>query len=183
MTFTSESDILFQLNNKKTRKQGFSMLVEKYQEPLYWNIRRMVISHEDTRDVLQETFIRVWKNLGNFKGNAKIYSWMYRIAINETFRFLEKKKRSPEEEIDLESMLLQKLESEPWINGTEAEMKLQRAILSLPPRQRQVFNMRYFGEMTYDEIAEVLNTSVESLKVNYHHSKKKIEALLKYDAI
>lgn len=159
------------------------MLVDGYQDPLYWTIRRMVLSHEDSRDILQDTFLRIWKNLESFRQDSKLYSWMYRIAINETFRFMDKKKKILGEIIDLEDILLQHLESDTWINGSEAEIKLQKAILTLPPKQRMVFNMRYFDEMKYDEIAEILDTSVPSLKVSYHHSRKKIEALLKYDAI
>jgi len=158
----TEYDILALIKSKTTRKKGFSLLVGRYQEPLYWTIRRMLISHEDSRDVLQETFIRIWKNLDGYRQESKIFSWIYRIAINETFRFMEKKSKLIEGSMDLEEVMVQELERDKWINADEAEKKLQKAVLSLPTEQRMVVNMRYFDEMKYDEIAEILGTEVVS---------------------
>ncbi|HPR30492.1 MAG TPA: RNA polymerase sigma factor [Prolixibacteraceae bacterium] len=167
------------IRNKPT-SYHINELIETYEEGLYWYLRKIIISHDNTKDVLQETFVRVWKNLGSFKGEAKISTWIYRIAHNEAIRFLEKEKRRYEElGMTIEEGLKNKLQSDEYVSGDDIQMKLQMALLKLPVTQRSVFTMRYFDEMSYDDIAEILETSVNSLKVSYHHAKNKIEEILK----
>lgn len=165
-------------------KYNIKQLIEKHQQELYWYIRKILISHENTKDVLQETFLRAWKSLDGFRGQATIQTWLYRIARNEAIRFLEKEKRRLETTgISIEVELLNKLTTGEYISGDDIEMNLQRAILTLPLTQREVFNMRYFDEMKYELIAEILETSVNSAKVSYHHAKTKIEQNLKEEII
>jgi RNA polymerase sigma-70 factor, ECF subfamily len=174
-----ESKIVELVKNKQTRKQGVSLLIDLYQEQLYWHIRKMIISHDDTKDVLQEVFLRVWKNIDRFKGDSKLSSWLYRIATNETIRFLDKKRGLLQNSSELEESLTKELESSDFINGDKIQMELQKAILKLPEKQRLAFNMRYFDEMKYEDIAEILETTVNSSKVSYYHAKTKIEQLMK----
>lgn len=165
-------------------KYNIKKLIENHQQELYWYIRKILISHENTKDVLQETFLRAWKSLDGFRGQATIQTWLYRIARNEAIRFLEKEKRRLETTgISIEVELLNKLTTGEYISGDDIEMNLQRAILTLPLTQREVFNMRYFDEMKYELIAEILETSVNSAKVSYHHAKTKIEQNLKEEII
>lgn len=165
-------------------KYNIKQLIENHQQELYWYIRKILISHENTKDVLQETFLRAWKSLDGFRGQATIQTWLYRIARNEAIRFLEKEKRRLETTgISIEVELLNKLTTGEYISGDDIEMNLQRAILTLPLTQREVFNMRYFDEMKYELIAEILETSVNSAKVSYHHAKTKIEQNLKEEII
>jgi len=156
--------------------------MEKYQEKVYWVIRRMVIDHESSDDIAQETFVKVWKNLDKFKGESKLYTWIYRIATNEALTHLRKKKRRFFLPIgDLENELISTLEADTYYNGDEIQLKLQRAILTLPEKQRLVFNMKYFEELKFREIAEVLEVTIGNLKAQYHHAVKKIEKYLKED--
>jgi RNA polymerase sigma factor (sigma-70 family) len=171
------------LQNNKTKRESFSEVVELYQQRLYWHIRKMVVSHDDARDVLQEVFIRVWNGAEKFKGDAPLAVWLYKIAGNESLRFLEKVKKQTAGRTGLEEILIQKLETEPWIDGNESEKKLQKAIFSLPEKQRLVFNMRYFEEMSYEEMSKILDTSVESLKTSYHYASKKITAIIKNEIL
>jgi len=165
-----------------SRNYAYNLIVRKYQERLYYHIRRMVITHEDADDVVQNTLIKAWKGLPKFKEEAQLYTWLYRIATNESITFLnKKKKRFFIPIVDVEHELSQSLESDEQYSGDEIQLTLQKAILTLPEKQRLVFNMRYYDEMKYDEIAEVLGTSVGALKASYHHAVKKIENYIKKD--
>lgn len=171
--------ILAAFKNEKTRETAFTQLVRKYQERLYWHVRRMVVDHEDTNDVLQNTFIKVWKNLEDFREEANLYTWLYRIATNETLTWIEQqKKRTSISLSDTESTLANKLEAQKGFDINKLEWRLQQAIQSLPEKQRIVFNLRYYDEMPYEEMATVLETSVGALKASYHHAVKKVEAFL-----
>lgn len=153
-----------------------------YQEKLYWHIRKMLLSHDDTNDVLQNTFLKAWNGIDNFRGESQISTWLYRIATNETLTFLANKRiRNIQSINDVEDLLLQNLRSDNYINGNEAQLKLQRAILTLPEKQRLVFNMKYFDEMKYEEMEAILGTTVGALKASYHHAVKKIEKFLELD--
>lgn len=161
---------------------AFNQLVLKYQERLYWHIRKIVIGHDDADDVLQNTMIKVWKSLPGFRSDSSLYTWIYRIATNEALTFLKQKKRKAFAPwVDVEQNNSASLESDPWFDGNEIQLKLQHAILKLPEKQRIVFNMKYFDEVKYEAMAEILNTSVGALKASYHHAVKKIEAMLRDD--
>ncbi len=165
---------LFRDENKKS--YAFNLLVRKYQERLYWHIRKILINHEDSDDALQNTFIKVWNNLSRFREDSKLFTWIYRIATNEALLLLkQKKKRSIIASDDANELLINSLESSEYIDGNELQINLQKAVLSLPEKQRLVFNMKYFDEMKYDDISEILGTSVGALKASYHHAVKKIE--------
>jgi RNA polymerase sigma-70 factor, ECF subfamily len=175
-----EFTFIEQLKNEVTRETAFRELISQYKERLYWHIRKIVIGHEDADDVLQNTFIKVFKNINNFKGESKIYSWMYRIATNESISHLNKKAKL--EKIDsetLQNQLVENLQADIYFDGDEIQLKLQKAIATLPQKQQLVFNMKYFDDMKYHDISEILETSVGSLKASYHHARKKIESFLK----
>ena len=157
-------------------------MVREYQQKIYWHIRKMVIDHDEADDLVQEIFVKVWKNLDKFRQDSQLYTWVYRIATNECLNYLRKKKQRFFIPIhDIQGELSQKLDSSPHIDGDEIQLKLQKALLKLPDKQRLVFNMKYFDEMKYEEIAEITETSVGSLKASYHHAVKKIEEFLKQD--
>ncbi len=180
MTHNSDDKILEMCRNPESGNYGFNLLVRKYQEQVYKHIRRMVFDHDDADDLVQETFIKVWKNLNQFRHDSKLYTWIYRIATNETLSFLKKKKRKYLLPInDYENQLAKNLEDDNFFTGDEIQLKLQKAILSLPEKQRLVFNMKYFDEMTYEEISEIFGTSIGALKASYHFAVKKIENNLK----
>ncbi len=175
----SEEEILKQIRNPKTRYEGFAKLVAKYSERLYRQIRKMVLSHDDANDILQEVFIKAWTNIDNFRGEAKLSTWLYRIAINESITFLNKLRARNNISIDEEnSFLINRLESDEYFDGDEAQKLLQKAILTLPDKQRLVFQLKYFEEMKYEEMSDILGTSVGALKASYHHAVKKIENFL-----
>lgn len=177
----SDSQLLEQFRVESTRNMAFHMLVTKYQKRIYWQVRRIIIDHEDANDVVQNTFIKVWKNLENFKESSQLYTWLYRIATNESLTFLKQKRAPlyvPFENV--ERGLSRKMDDN-YFKGDEIEKKLQKAILILPEKQRIVFNMRYYDEMPYEQMSEVLETSVGALKASYHHAVKKIEESLKAD--
>jgi RNA polymerase sigma factor (sigma-70 family) len=158
------------------REKAFTVIVKRYQEKVYWQIRRLVVSHDDADDVMQHVFIKAWKGLDNFREDAKLYTWLYRIAVNESLSFLEQqKKRSSVSLDDISGSVEQKLVQEKGFDEKEAVWKLQKAIQQLPEKQRAVFNLRYFEEMPYEQMSEVLETSVGALKASYHHAVKKIE--------
>lgn len=162
------------------KEKGFTLIIKKYQEKLYWHIRRLVIDHEDANDVLQNMFIKVWNNLDNFREDAQLYTWLYRIATNESLTFLEQQKRRTVVSLsDMESGLSNKLAAEKYFDPNKLEWKLQQAILSLPEKQRIVFNLRYYDEMPYEEMSRVLETSEGALKASYHHAVKKVETFIK----
>jgi RNA polymerase sigma-70 factor (ECF subfamily) len=179
MLNVSENELVGMLQTETTRNKAFSILVKTYGEQLYWLIRKIVLSHEDANDVLQNTFLKVWTNLDSFRGESKLITWLYRIATNESITYLNKLRSQNNIPIDdSDKYLSSKLESDVYFDGDEAQMKLQKAVLSLPEKQRLVFNMKYFEEMKYEEISDVLDTSVGALKASYHHAVKKIEDYL-----
>ena len=177
-------DFIRQLKDSSTKKDAFRELVITYQEKIYWHIRKMVINHEDADDILQNTFIKIWNNIDSFREESSLYTWFFRIATNETLTFLAQQKRrnllSGGSENDY---LTTNLKSDDYFDGTEIQRKLQEAILTLPDKQRLVFNMKYFDEMKYNDMAIILDTSVGALKASYHHAVKKIEEHLKKEEL
>ncbi|MGZ3777177.1 MAG: RNA polymerase sigma factor [Mucilaginibacter sp.] len=174
-----DSEILKKFQDEKTRNEAFNLLLKKYQQKIYWHIRRMVIDHDDADDIVQDTFVKIWKNLPNFRNDAQLYTWMYRIATNECITFLNKKKQKnniPLDDVAYE--LADTLADSTYFNGDQAQLKLQQAILTLPEKQRLVFNMKYYDDMKYEEMSGVLGTSVGALKASFHLAVKKIEAYL-----
>ena len=179
---SSDHQILHLLQNEKNVEQGFRLLMVTYQERLYAHIRRMVNEHEDANDVLQNTFIKVFRNIEKFEGNSQLYTWLYRIATNETITFLNKKKKKSTTSIDDEELdMANRLSADTYFDGEEAQKSLQRALAVLPEKQKLVFNMRYYDEMSYQAISDVLETSVGALKASYHHAVKKIEQYLRQE--
>jgi len=177
-----EEVLIGQLKNPQTREASYRTLVSTHKERLYWHIRKIVLNHEDTDDILQNTFIKVFKHIDGFNGDSKLYSWMYRIATNESITFLNKKAKQMNTDLnELQEQMVQNLKADIYFDGDEIQLKLQKAIISLPQKQQLVFNMRYFDEMKYEEISAILDTSVGALKASYHHAKKKIESLRKRD--
>ena len=180
MTDDQDKDLLKRFRDSSSRNMAFNELVNCYQERLYWHIRRIVIDHDDADDVLQNTFIKAFKNLDKFREDSQLFTWLYRIATNESLTFLKKKKKTVFVSMDeVSHQLSSTFESAPELSGDAIQLKLQRAILTLPTKQRLVFNMKYFDEMKYEEIAQVTGTSVGALKASYHHAVKKIEAYVK----
>ena len=156
-----EAQLIEQLHKQDTCRSAFGKVIEHYSEQLYWHIRRMVIDHDDANDVLQNTFIKAWTNIDNFRGDAKLSTWLYKIAINESITFINKKKVQNNISLDDDdSFLTNNLEADKYFDGDEAQLKLQRAIATLPEKQRLVFNMRYYDEMKYEDMSEILGTSV-----------------------
>lgn len=167
---------------KSDLNKGFGLIVEKYSPRLYWHIRRLVILHEDADDALQNTFINVWKSIGKFRNESSLYTWLYTIATNEALTLINKRKRNASVSLDdLGNYFADSQEGSTWFDGDAAQMKLQNAILKLPEKQRIVFNLKYYDEMTYQEMSKVLNTSEGALKASYHHAVKKIENILAND--
>jgi RNA polymerase sigma-70 factor (ECF subfamily) len=174
-----DQELVQKFLNSDTRNFAFNQVVRKYQQKVYWHIRKMVIDHDDADDLTQDVFIKVWKNLENFRQDAQLYTWIYRIATNECLNFLSSKRRKfflPLHDVAAE--LTQKLDSSPDLDGDEIQLRLQKALVQLPDKQRLVFNMRYYDELKYEEISEILGTSVGALKASYHHAAKKIEVFL-----
>ncbi|MFY9310298.1 MAG: RNA polymerase sigma factor [Bacteroidia bacterium] len=174
----SDQQIIDMFQNTETRDMAIHSMIKQYQVKLYWHIRRIVIDHDDTDDVLQNTFIKAWKGLDNFKGDAKIYTWLFRIGTNEAISFLRQKRSNLSSIHPIEYHLSNTLASDPYFKGDEIQLKLQKAILALPEKQRIVFNMRYYDEMPYEKMSEILETSVGALKASYHIAAKKIEEQL-----
>lgn len=178
----AEVDLVEELKDSKTQSRAFEVLVNTYKQRLYWHIRSIVLNHDDADDVLQNTFVKVFRNIANFKGESKLYSWMYRIATNEALSFLKQKTRKQGiNNEELQNHLLANLEADVYFEGDEIQLKLQKAIATLPEKQKLVFNMKYFQELKYEEISEILETTVGGLKASYHLATKKIEAYLKDD--
>ena len=168
--------------DKNSRNHAFELIVKKYQQKLYWHIRKMLISHDDTDDVLQNTLINAYYGLENFREDAALYTWLYRIATNEALSAIKRKKRRLFLNLDdVRSQLEKTLQEDVYVNGDDIQIKLQKAILTLPEKQRIVFNMKYFDEMKYEDISEILNTSIGALKASFHHAVKKIEKYLEED--
>ena len=175
-----EKNFIARLIQTKTQNEAFKELVESYQKPLYFHIRNIVLNHDDADDVLQNTFIKVFSNIGKFKGESKLYSWMFRIATNESFTFIDQRaKKQGISNLEMQQKAIQNLEADVYFEGNEIQIKLQKAIATLPEKQQLVFKMKYFEEMKYENMSEILDTSVGGLKANYHHAVKKIEAYLK----
>jgi RNA polymerase sigma factor (sigma-70 family) len=176
LTDRSDAELLIQFREPATREKAYTTLIKKYQEKLYWHIRRLVVDHDDANDVLQNVFIRVWNGLQNFREDAQLYTWLYRIGTNESLTFLEnQKKRSSVSFDEVESGLSNKIQADKYFDPRKLEWKLQLAIQKLPEKQRVVFSLRYYDEMPYEEMSRVLDTSEGALKASYHHAVKKIE--------
>jgi len=179
--FTMDDAIILQkFAESNTREEAFGMLLDKYQQKIYWHVRRFVLDHDDANDLVQDIFIKVWKNLDRFRADAQLYTWIYRIATNECITFLNKRKQNLNISLDDESsgFLADTLTETSYFNGDQAQIKLQEALLTLPDKQRLVFNMKYFDDLKYEEISEIVGTSVGALKASYHLAVKKIERFL-----
>lgn len=175
----SDEELLLLFKDPSTKERAFESIIKKYQEKLYWHIRRMVIDHEDANDVLQNMFIKVWKSLDNFREESQLFTWLYRIATNESLTFISNQKKRQSVSIDNEdNSLAYKLKGDSHFDANKLEWKLQLAIQSLPEKQRLVFNLRYYDEMPYEEMSKVLETSTGALKASYHHAAKKIEEFI-----
>jgi len=171
-----DTELLIQFRDPDTKEKGFTSIIKKYQEKLYWHIRRMVVDHDDANDVLQNVFIRVWNGLGNFREDSQLYTWLYRIATNECLSFLEQQKKKSTLSLDtMENGLSNKVIADKDFDASKIEWKLQLAIQQLPEKQRLVFSLRYYDEMPYEEMSRVLDTSEGALKASYHHAVKKVE--------
>ena len=175
-----EKELIKQLQDAKTATRAFETLLQTYSEQVYWQIRRMVLNHDDANDIVQNVFIKAWSNLQNFRGDAKLSTWLFKIAVNESINFLNKEKHRIQGsgDSDEESLLLRNLEADSYFDGDALQKELQEAIAKLPEKQRLVFNMRYYDEMKYEEISEILGTSVGALKASYHHAVKKLTDML-----
>lgn len=177
-----DKELLAKVRNPDTTNYGFNLLVRAYQQRVYWHVRKMVIDHDDADDLTQEIFIKVYKSIHTFREDSQLYTWIYRIATNECLSFLQRKKRRFFLPIgDVAGELSSKLDSSSHLSGDEIHIKLQKALLKLPDKQRLVFNMKYFDDMSYEEISEITNTSVGALKASFHHAVKKIEEFLSND--
>ncbi|MEP7106596.1 MAG: RNA polymerase sigma factor [Ferruginibacter sp.] len=174
--YPEDNELLTQFKDPVTKERGFTAIIKKYQEKLYWHIRRLVVDHEDANDVLQNMFIKVWNGLENFREDSQLYTWLYRIATNESLTFIEQQKKRSAVSIDkVENGLINRLRADKNFDINKAEWKLQLAMQQLPDKQRAVFNLRYYDEMPYEEMSRVLETSEGALKASYHHAVKKIE--------
>ena len=174
-----DKGLLEKIRNPETQNYGFNLLVRAYQQKIYWHIRKMVIDHDDADDLTQEVFIKIYKSIGSFREDSQLYTWIYRISTNECLSFLQRKKKRFFLPIgDVAKELAGKLDSASHVSGDEIQLKLQKALLTLPDKQRLVFNMKYFDDMSYENISEITNTSVGALKASFHHAVKKIENFL-----
>jgi len=180
LKMVDDSEILEKFAVESTRNEAFNLLLKKYQQKIYWHIRRLVIEHDDTDDLVQEVFIKVWKSLSNFRSDSQLYTWLYRIATNESITFLNRKKQKNNISLDETAgyELAETLADSAYFDGDKAQMKLQKALLTLPEKQRLVFNMKYYDDLKYEEISEILGTTVGGLKASFHIAVKKIEDYL-----
>ena len=181
MKETTDDFILSLLSEQATYERGFRLLMQKYQESLYRHIRRLVINHDDADDVIQNTFIKIFRNIERFEGKSQLYTWLYRIATNEAITFLNSKNRKETDSLDNvnAAFTANDLKADVFFDGDEIQLKLQQALATLPDKQKTVFNLRYYNEMPYEEMSTVLGTSVGALKASYHHAVKKVEAFFK----
>jgi len=180
LTAVSDTELLVQFRNPVTKERAFTAIIKKYQEKLYWHVRRMVIDHEDANDVLQNVFLRVWNGLENFREDSQLYTWLYRIATNECLTYIEQQKKRMSVSLDeFDSGLSNKVRADSHFDANRLEWKLQLAIQQLPEKQKIVFNLRYYDEMPYEEMSRMLDTSEGALKASYHHAVKKIEDYIK----
>lgn len=176
----TEKGIILKLQEPDQQREAFEWIVNTYKEQLYYQIRRMVLSHEDADDLLQNTFIKAWNNLEYFRGEAKLSTWLYRIALNECLNFLNKQRAQKHLSIEeSEANLLNQLESDPYFDGDQTQLLFEKAIQTLPEKQRIIFHLKYFQDMKYNEISEIMGTSIGALKASYHHAVKKIEEFFK----
>ena len=174
-----ESQLIEDLKNPRKAREAFDVLMRKYGERMYWQIRKLVTSHDDANDLLQNAFLKAWSNLHNFRGDARLSTWLYKIAVNESINFLNREKnRTNVSDENEETSALHNLEADEYFDGDALQAQLQRVIAKLPEKQKLVFNMRYFDEMKYEEISNILGTSVGALKASYHHAVKKITEML-----
>ena len=172
----NEKEIVVLLQDPARQREAFERIVKEYSEQLYWQIRRLVLSHDDANDILQNTFIKAWTNIEYFRCDAKMSTWLYRIALNECLTFLNKQRASQQLSIDeADTEILNQLESDTYFDGDETQKVFLQAIKQLPEKQQMIFNLKYFKEMKYEEISEILGTSIGALKASYHHAVKKIE--------
>lgn len=179
-TTYNETEVIALLQDPARQREAFEHIVNQYSEQLYWQIRRMVLSHDDANDLLQNTFIKAWTNIDYFRGEARMSTWLYRIALNECLTFLNKQRALNQLSIDdAEADMVNRLESDPYFNGDETQKMFQKALITLPEKQRMVFNLKYFQEMKYEDMSEILGTSIGALKASYHHAVKKIENFFK----
>lgn len=181
-THTSDQVILDMIQDEGRIQQGYRLLMNAYQEQLYWHVRRIVLTHEDADDVVQNVWIKIFKSIAKFEGNSKLYTWMYRIATNESLTFLKTRQRKQSSSLDDESEVMRTLKADEYFDGTDIQLQLNAAVATLPEKQKLVFNLRYFDEMNYNDMSEILGTSVGALKASYHHAVKKIEQQLRTTA-
>lgn len=175
----NEKEIVVLLQDPARQREAFARIVKEYSEQLYWQIRRLVLSHDDANDILQNTFIKAWTNIEYFRGDAKMSTWLYRIALNECLTFLNKQRASQQLSIDeADTETMNQLEGDAYFDGDETQKIFLRAVKQLPEKQQMIFNLKYFKEMKYEEISEILGTSTGALKASYHHAVKKIESFL-----
>lgn len=182
MPVLDEENLVKRLKDPGTREDSYRLLVSTYSKRLYWHIRKIVLDHDDADDVLQNTFIKVFRNMDGFRGDSKLYSWMYRIATNEAVNLL--KQRAGKLRVDLndyQQQLVDNLEADVYFDGDAIQLQLQKAIVSLPEKQQLVFRLKYYENMKYEDMSEILDTSVGSLKASYHHARKKIESYMQND--
>lgn len=178
----SDKELVEQFREGDSPSYAFNLIVRKYQERVYWHIRKMVICHEDANDLVQDVFVKAWKGLENFREDSQLFTWLYRIATNETLTFLKKKKKKQALHLgDVEYELSNKLESDEYFTGNALQLKLQKAVLTLPEKQRLVFNMRYFDELKYEDMSDILGTSSGALKASYHYAVQKVKKYLEED--
>ena len=182
MNSVTDQEIVQLFRDQNTRERAFRLLIEKFQQRIYWHVRRMVISHQDADDVVQNTFIKVWEKFHTFRSESGIYTWLYRIATHEALSHLKKNRKeragNPD---DYEKLLESCIDDPAWFTGDQIEKRFQKALMKLPDKQRTVFNMKYFDGMKYEEISEILGTSVGALKASYHHAVKKLEKMIMMD--
>lgn len=184
MKQVEDAEILQKFAIETTRNEAFNLLLKKYQQKIYWHIRRLVLNHDDCDDLVQEVFVKVWKNLDRFRNDSQLYTWIYRIATNESITFLNKQKQRNNTPFDeVSSELSENLVASSYFNGDKIQTKLQQALLTLPEKQRLIFNMKYFDDLKYEEISEILGTTVGALKASFHIAVKKIETILLNDEI
>jgi RNA polymerase sigma factor (sigma-70 family) len=177
----TDQEIIQNIAKPELNQQAFKQIIEKYQRKIYWLCRKMVLDHDDANDLTQDTFIKVWANINSYRAESQLYTWIYRIAANECLNFLAKKKKHHFVDIQDHGHSLQDFENDPLVDGDLIQIKLQKALQTLPDKQRLVFNMKYFDEMQYKQIAEITGTSEGALKASYHHAVKKIEEFLKFN--
>jgi len=177
-----EQKLINELKDETTKQSAFRSLVGQYKERLYWHIRKIVLDHDDTDDILQNTFVKVWRNIDSFREESGLYTWLYRIATNESLTFLanKKKKTFSSPDAELQERLVENIQADPFFNGDDLQLKLQEAIARLPEKQRLVFNMRYYDDIKYQDMEKILGTSEGALKASYHHAVRKISEFLKH---